>query len=405
MTGRFQPHGFLSAFDPDRLPVLRMPLLNGSTNAPPDRATGEEPGAPSSPQAAWPRANRLLYLLPVTIVVNTLIAGLVSLVESSPFGPTLRTSQLVGVSILLFSWGAARVSPRAGRRLAVPAILGGAMFGVAASRLWDWLVLGVPLFSSPRLVTISLMVSITLGVVVSYYFRSRAALAEGQAHLQDERARRAEDARRLTEAELKLLQAQIEPHFLFNTLSNILQLVDADPRGAKQMLLNLTSYLRGALRRTRAGDTSLGEELDLLRAYLEIQTVRMGDRLRWSIDCPSELRGLPLPPLLLQPLVENSVRHGLEPSADGGEIRIAAERREGKLVLEVRDTGLGMASGSKAGVGLANVRARVETISGGRGTLVIQPNSPRGLRIRIELPWPAALDSSVHDPSRPTTRS
>jgi hypothetical protein len=381
-----------------------MSAERGPPPPPPDRATGVDPDpSRAAPAASQTGTNRFLYILLVTIGVNTVIAGLVSLVQTTPFTPTLRTAQIIGISIFLFSWTAKRLVPGHGWRLSAVAILLGAVFGVAVGRLFDWRLHGQPLVASPRLVTISLAVSITFGIVVSYYFRSRAALAEEKARLHDERARRAEDARRVTEVELKLLQAQIEPHFLFNTLSNILQLVDSNSPGAKQMLLNLTSYLRGSLRRTRAGDTSLGEEIDLLRAYLEIQSVRMGDRLRYVIECPSELRDLALPPLLLQPLVENSVRHGLEPSSDGGEVRVEATRQEDKLVLEVRDTGLGLASGSKSGVGLANVRTRVSSISGGRGKLVIQPNAPRGLRIRIELPWPEQLPAGTSDPRRPTT--
>jgi sensor histidine kinase YesM len=204
---------------------------------------------------------------------------------------------------------------------------------------------------------------------------------------------RAEYERQLTETELKLLQAQIEPHFLFNTLSNVLQLVDGDPRAAKRMLVNLTSYLRASLQRTRTGATMLGEELDLVRAYLEIQAERMGARLAWCIDCAPELRGLPLPPLLLQPLVENAVRHGLEPSRGGGEVRVLARREADVLVLEVQDTGVGIGAGSGSGVGLANIRARVRAVSQGEGRMVIQSHVPHGLCVRIALPLAGEADA------------
>ena len=121
---------------------------------------------------------------------------------------------------------------------------------------------------------------------------------------------------------------------------------------------------------------------------LEIQTERMGARLAYRIDCPAELRGLSLPPLLVQPLVENAVRHGLEPRPGGGEVRIRAGLEEDALFLEVRDDGAGIAAQGRSGVGLANVRARVRAVSQGRGSVVIQPVAPHGLSVRIALPLP-----------------
>jgi sensor histidine kinase YesM len=157
----------------------------------------------------------------------------------------------------------------------------------------------------------------------------------------------------------------------------------------------VTSYLRGALRRTRAGATSLGEELDLVRAYLEIQGVRMGSRLAWSIDCPPELRGVPLPPLLLQPLVENALRHGLEPRPSGGKISVRAAVLDGGLSLEVRDDGPGLDPRRPAGLGLTNVRERVRVFSRGQGTLSLHPVEPGGLCARIALPVEAAAPGAA----------
>ncbi|MGC3997982.1 MAG: histidine kinase [Anaeromyxobacter sp.] len=163
--------------------------------------------------------------------------------------------------------------------------------------------------------------------------------------------------------------------------------MEEDPGRARRMLLNLTGYLRGSLRRTRSGATTLGEELDLVRAYLEIQEVRMGERLAFDIRCPEPLRDRPLPPLLLQPLVENALRHGLEPRVEGGRVTVSAVRAGDALVLEVQDDGAGIDLHRPPGVGLANVRERVRAISGGAGSLTLQPVVPSGLCARIVIPW------------------
>ncbi|HUG21973.1 sensor histidine kinase, partial [Piscinibacter sp.] len=145
------------------------------------------------------------------------------------------------------------------------------------------------------------------------------------------RQRETEAEVRATEAHLKLLQAQIEPHFLFNTLANVVSLIDHDAPRAKQMLESFVDYLRGSLNQLRHGDTSLGAELDMAQSYLSLIGMRMADRLRWRIEASAEARELRLPPLLLQPLVENAVHHGLEPKLDGGELLVRAEVDAGRL--------------------------------------------------------------------------
>jgi hypothetical protein len=353
----------------------------------------EDPfAAGESPEAKPYRAEKKSFWFQILVVigVNTLIAALVTLIQACDFLPTLRAAQTIGLSILVFAWALRRAIPSPSWGVSAAAILLGAVFGVAAGMVWDRPGLGHPLAASPRLLTATLAIALTFGVAMSYYFRSRAALAENEARLHDERARQAEDAQRLTEAELRLLQAQVEPHFLFNTLSNILQLIDTSPQGAKRMLLDLTTYLRRVLRRVRAGPTSLGEELELLRAYLDIQAVRMGDRLAYALDCPPELRDVPLPPLLLQPAVESAMRHGLEPSTTGGRIEVRAARDSDRLVLEVLDTGMDLVDADAWAADLAGVRARVGAVSHGQGTFAISPNTPRGTRVRIELPWPVS---------------
>jgi sensor histidine kinase YesM len=247
----------------------------------------------------------------------------------------------------------------------------------------------------PRFYASVLGGALFFGAAVSYYFQSSQRITASEARLREELLERALSEQRLAEANLKLLQAQIEPHFLFNTLSNVIHLVDEKPADARRMLENLTAYLRASLHRTRSGPTTLGEELELIRAYLEIQSVRLGDRLRWEIEAGAELRHLELPPLLLQPLVENAVRHGLEPKPGGGAVSVRATRDGGRLLLEVTDTGLGMNESGAPGVGLANVRSRIDQLSHGRGELVLRPNRPEGLRVSIALPLPGVAELPV----------
>ncbi|MDE2368654.1 MAG: histidine kinase [Burkholderiales bacterium] len=205
------------------------------------------------------------------------------------------------------------------------------------------------------------------------------------------RARQSEAEQQASEAQLRLLQGQIEPHFLFNTLANVIALIDHDAPRAKAMLESFTDYLRASLTGLRAGDATLGSEIDLARAYLELLALRMEDRLRYEIDCDAALRDAALPSLLLQPLVENAIHHGLEPKVDGGTVRVTA-RREGRLlVVAVTDDGLGLAAPPRrkagAGLALANLRERLHARYGREATLTLAaaaPGTVATLRLPIE---------------------
>ena len=354
---------------------------------PATRPPGDEPRGTLETSVGGLRRAQL-----VVLVVNTLCAVFFAVVQSRPFLRCLLYTQSIGLAMFWLNWALHRLQGETVLRwkTTAAALTAGSLLGFVVARLWELRGRGGP-FLEPGGLGPSLAGGLVFGTALAYYFQSRAAVAEGRAQLREEMLQRAEYEQQLTETELKLLQAQIEPHFLFNTLSNVVQLVDADPPGAKRMLVNLTSYLRASLGRTRAGATTIGEELNLVRAYLEIQGVRMGARLAYHIDCPAELRDLALPPLLLQPLVENAVRHGLEPKRSGGEVRVGAGREGDALVLQVRDTGVGLSPDSPTGLGLANVRARVRAISQGRGSMVIQPGEPQGLSVRIALPLQGSL--------------
>jgi LytS/YehU family sensor histidine kinase len=304
------------------------------------------------------------------------------------FYEVFTTSQCIGLCILAVSLPFDSLRRRGGAFQLVSLVtvpvggLAGVMLGGAILR-------GSPfalLTNEDRQLGVILSSALVFGGAATYWFQSRDELAEQRAQLREQALRHAESERRLAEANLKVLQAQMEPHFLFNTLSNVQGLIETRPGEAARMLANLTAYLRASLQRTRAGATTLGHELELVRAYLEIQSVRMGPRLRWSVDAAPGLLELPFPPLTLQPLVENAVRHGLEHRTEGGEVRVAVRADGDALVLEVADTGIGLHGDAAAGVGLANVRERLRGLYGPEALVEIRPNAPEGLRVSLRVP-------------------
>jgi sensor histidine kinase YesM len=188
------------------------------------------------------------------------------------------------------------------------------------------------------------------------------------------------------EARLQALQAQVEPHFLFNTLANVKWLYRRDPETGRRMLDRLVDYLHAALPQVRQATTTLEQELRLAQAYLDIQQLRIGGRLAFSIDVPEDIARLNFPPLMLLTLVENSIKHGIAPQTDGGVIDIHAQADEQMLRIEVRDTGRGLHEAKGTGLGLANVRARLAALFGAGARLVIEPNMPHGVVAAIEIP-------------------
>ena len=221
---------------------------------------------------------------------------------------------------------------------------------------------------------------------LTYFFSSRAQIADSEVRIQEEKIKRLTSETKAAEANLKLLQAQIEPHFLFNTLSNVLSLLDTDPEKGKSMLVDFIQYLRASLSKIREEKATLGQEMEMIRAYLNIFKVRMGDRLNYKIDLPEKLKTNSFPPMLIQPLVENAIKHGLEPKIDGGNILISGEEKNGILRLEVADTGDGFKGEKNFGMGLSNIRARLQSLYGNSGRLILKENEPSGLKATIEVP-------------------
>jgi sensor histidine kinase YesM len=232
----------------------------------------------------------------------------------------------------------------------------------------------------------ALVICSTAGAILTYVFYSKTRIKVGDELIQEERIKRLASEKEILEAHLKLLQAQIEPHFLFNTLSNILSLIDTEPAKGKAMLMDLTQFLRTSLSRTRPERTTLDQESVILRAYLNIQKTRMGVRLRFHIDVPEALRQVSLPPMLIQPLVENAVKHGIEPKIEGGEITVRVSEQNGRIRIEVADTGCGWTSDEKGGMGLANIRERLKLLYDGKAELILEENTPQGVKATIEVP-------------------
>ena len=195
--------------------------------------------------------------------------------------------------------------------------------------------------------------------------------------------------RQLAEAHLKMMQAQVEPHFLFNTLASVDYLIETDPPTASKMQKNLIQYVRAALPQMREGSTTLGKEIQQCRAYLEILKFRMEDRLQYAVTVPQGLMSAQFPPMMLQSLVENSIKHGLQPKPEGGSITLTADIASGKLRVTVADTGLGFAAASTTGTdaGLANVRERLAALHGIAARLTVEANTPHGTIVTIEVPY------------------
>ncbi|ESP63106.1 Autolysin sensor kinase [Smithella sp. ME-1] len=219
-----------------------------------------------------------------------------------------------------------------------------------------------------------------------YFFLTKIRLKYRNEMIDKEKTRRTDMEKENLSANLKVLQAQIEPHFLFNTLSNILSLIDTKPDTGKSMLLDLTKYLRTSLSRTLPEKTTLSQEISMIKAYLDIHKIRMDERLNYKIDVPDNLWQHSFPPMLLQPLVENTIKHGLEPKVEGGEIVIRAIQENDLLKIEVADTGLGFSDLDKPGLGITNVRERLSLLFGDKGRLIIEENKPHGVRATIEVP-------------------
>ncbi len=231
--------------------------------------------------------------------------------------------------------------------------------------------------------------------VLKYTYKGRMQ-AEVKAAQATETAEAEALKRQVVEARMAAMQAQVEPHFLFNTLASIDHLIETDPARASQMQKNLIALLRASMPTMReangdgmGGVRDLGRELAVIRPYLEILKVRMEERLATDIQVPDGLLSAEFPPMMIQTLVENAIKHGLEPKAEGGSLRLKAEIVHGKLQVTVADTGLGFGKAATAGtgVGLANIRERLQLLYGPKATLTVAENPPSGTVVTITVPY------------------
>ncbi|MFZ2651632.1 MAG: histidine kinase [Burkholderiaceae bacterium] len=319
-------------------------------------------------------------------------------------------SQAIGLSIwAIIDFGRVALRPNANvgwpnPPRAVPLVVIGVVGGYALGTFIGDAYCGCStwqlLTSEPRRLAAILAGTVFASSVAIYFFHSR-----GRAEQQ--RARLAASERGAALAKLTLLQSQLEPHLLFNTLANMRVLIALDPPRAQAMLDRLIDYLRATLSASRSHAHALAAEFERVEDFLALMSVRMGERLRTDLRLPAELRELPVPPLLLQPLVENAIKHGLEPSVEGGRIDVSAQREGQQLCLTVRDTGVGLiraaaASGDAAGAagktafGLSQVRERLHVLYGDRAMLTLEAatDAEGGVLARIKLPLDAAGPSA-----------
>jgi len=328
-----------------------------------------------------------------TAIFCTVIAALLAAIGfGSGFGVNFVYSQCIGLPACLLADGGRRLlwpGRRAPLALLLPLLAASMLFAWFCGTWFGALLLGHPWRAQSYLT--SLVITAAAGFVAVLYFweREKVAELETEAALQKSRAETVE--RQAAQARLALLQAQIEPHFLFNTLANLHALIGADPARAQAMLSHLNDFLRASLSAARKDRNTLAEEFALLRDYLELLSIRMGTRLAFRLDLPRELAQIQVPPMLLQPLVENAVKHGLEPKIDGGEVTVVARREAGRVVLQVADSGLGFGAAATSGtkVGLAHLRERLAATYGAQASLDIADNAQGGASVTLSLPMPA----------------
>jgi Histidine kinase/Histidine kinase-, DNA gyrase B-, and HSP90-like ATPase len=240
----------------------------------------------------------------------------------------------------------------------------------------------------PELVFFWILASAVIKATYKRQLQAQAAVAQATEVAESEQLKR-----QVVEARMAAMQAQVEPHFLFNTLASIDHLIETDPARASQMQKNLIALLRASMPTLREANhgapRDLGREMAVVRPYLEILKVRMEERLITRIDVPEGLLSAEFPSMMIQSLVENAIKHGLEPKAEGGELAVRAEIVHGKLAVTVADTGLGFGRAATAGtgVGLANIRERLQLLYGAAATLAVNENQPSGTKVTVTVPY------------------
>lgn len=330
------------------------------------------------------------------VAINTGIAAVLAfgIKPDDTFWHDLVYSQAIGLSMWLLIdiprhllWGNGPPSRKILPWIVVAAVLIGVPFGQWVAR--RILCTGDQPWRADSL-RMSFIIAMLAALGATYFYWSRGKLATLQRQAALDALEREEAEKQVVRAQLMALQAQIEPHFLFNALAHVDVLIARDPAGARRLLQHLIGFLRTSLAHARAEQCTLEQEFALLRAYLDIQALRFGARLRFSLALDDTIAGLVVPPMLIQPLVENAVVHGIEPSREGGTIALSARREGDRLRLEVRDTGIGFgrdaAPGKGSGMGLTHVRERLARLFDADARLTIAETMPHGVTVTVELP-------------------
>lgn len=321
----------------------------------------------------------------VAIAFNTAIAVLLTFIGTKgDFRLNFIYSQCIGLSVFVVNVVVLSLIKSATKRLAVMSLsLPGS---VALGLTLAFHFTGVGGWDAPY-ARQSVVIGLFFAVIgsITYFLSERIQTLD--AEVKQRRLNEVEREKREVEAHLRLLQAQIEPHFLFNTLANVSSLIEVDAAKARHLLDRLNDWLRVALARTRSASTTLGDELTMLENYLQILQMRFGTRLRWQMAVTEEVRSTQFPPMLLQPLVENAIRHGIEPKVGGGQLHISADIAQGMLRLCVDDDGVGFSGKtSGGGAGLENIRARLTALYGASAKLDLHTNEMGGVSAVLELP-------------------
>jgi signal transduction histidine kinase len=318
-------------------------------------------------------------------------------VPDKPYGPPLVYSLLIATitwAVIdlgreLFPSSAETGWPQGWSALAlvlgaiVLGYVGGTWIADTLCQYYGWYPPGAG-HQDPSQLRSSILITAIAGIVGSFYFYA----VNKSAYLQ----RKMTEARQhASEARLKLLETQLEPHMLFNTLANLRALIGSDPQRAQVMLDHMIAYLRATLGASLQATHTLQAEFDRVRDYLELMAIRMGPRLSYSLDLPEALAQHPVPTLLLQPLVENSIKHGLEPKVAGGHIAVSARREGQHIVLDVIDTGVGLAEadGEYTGFGVAQVRERLASSHGAESAIELVAVHAGGTRATARFPYQA----------------
>ena len=338
----------------------------------------------------------------VVAVVNTLIAAVLAfgIRPEESFWKDFVFSQGIGLSMFTLIdiprhvlWGDGPPN----KKVFPWIVLGAVLIGVPLGQWIARTILCLNAGANPEpwradSLRMSFIIAMLAALGATYFYWSRGKLAALQRQAALDALDREEAEKQVVRAQLMALQAQIEPHFLFNVLAHVDVLIARDPVGARRLLQHLIGFLRTSLSHARAEQCTLAQEFALLRAYLDIQALRFGSRLRFSVALDDSIANIVIPPMLIQPLVENAVVHGIEPAREGGEIalsaRLSAHPEGERLVLEVRDTGVGFGNdGSKgSGLGLTHVRERLSRLFDGDARLTITETVPHGVTVTVELP-------------------